>query len=196
MPTAGHALAVDTGARSLAEAEHLVHELDEVLGEVLPPDHVLSTHLLSSPEPHVALVLGWPVDAAAPAEVRAALLARVTGLAAVDDGLLTSSPGLAPSAAVAVTQHRTRSAGRLARYPGRVAVERRTTAGEVVAQSCIDEVAGLAGTLVAPDSELDLTGFARPTWRDGHCTLLVQQGRAGLLIPFEVRDQQACCADH
>lgn len=107
-----------------------------------------------------------------------------------------TSPALAPAAAAALREHRERTAGRLARYPGRAEVERVTTAGDVVALSCIDAVEGLAGVEVTASSGLDLSGFARPTWRDGTCTLLVQRGRDGMLIPFEVRDQQACCADH
>jgi hypothetical protein len=65
----------------------------------------------------------------------------------------------------------------------------------VVAGSCVDTVEGLAGLTVAPDAELDLTGFARPTWRDGRCTLLVQRAR-GVLVPFELREQISCCSDH
>jgi hypothetical protein len=42
---------------------------------------------------------------------------------------------------------------------------------------------------------LDLTDFVRPTWREGRCVLLVQPA-AGGLVPFEVRHQIACCADH
>ncbi len=194
--TAGHVLAVDTGARTLAEAEHLVHGLEDTLGGALPPDHVVSTHLLRSPTSHFAVVLGWPASGPRPADVRATLLAHVAGLCAIHDHVLATSAELGAAAALAAVEHRTRSSGRLVRYPGRTAVERCTTAREVVAQSCIDAVEGLAGTLVSPDSRLDLSGFARPAWREGRCTLLVQQGRDGMLLPFEVRDQQSCCADH
>jgi len=64
-----------------------------------------------------------------------------------------------------------------------------------VADSVVEEVVGLAGVSVAPDSPVDLTGFARPVWREGRCVLLVQQAAAGL-VPFEARVQVPCCSAH
>ncbi|MCW2767224.1 MAG: hypothetical protein JWO11_3183 [Nocardioides sp.] len=98
-------------------------------------------------------------------------------------------------ARAAAAEHGGRGAGRLARYPGRSDIERRVTVAEVVTGSAVDVVEGLAGTTVGDESELDLTDWARPTWRSGRVVLLVQPA-AGTLVPFEARDQVPCCADH
>lgn len=177
---AGHALAVDAGSRTLAEVEHLVHEIDAALAHLPEEAYVVSTHVVRDPAAHLAAVVGW--TGVRPDRVR--------------DGLLGLAGARVDPDHPAVPEHRARAAGRLARYPGRSAIERRLTAAEVVGLSCVDAVEGLAGTAVRPDSVLDLTGFARPTWRDGRCTLLVQQARDGVLLPFEVRDQVPCCANH
>ncbi|MGW0931012.1 hypothetical protein [Streptomyces sp. NPDC002644] len=182
MSTQRAAVAVDRAAGSLGAAEHLVHDLDEALAGLFPgEDHIVSTHTVREPVGRFVAVVSWS-DGPEPGEVAARLRAALSD-AVVDDS----------GSAVEEARHRT--AGRLARYPGRSLVERRTTPAEAVAASCLDAVEGLAGTVVTPDTGLDLTGFARPVWRDGRCVLLVQQG-ADALIPFEVRHQTACCSDH
>jgi hypothetical protein len=95
----------------------------------------------------------------------------------------------------AIAEATARSAGRLARYLGRTRIETVTTVAEVEADSVVDAVEGLAGIDLDPGDTLDLTGFARPVWREGRCVLLVQRAAAGL-VPFEVRDQIPCCSDH
>lgn len=181
-------LAVDTTAGSLADVEHLVHQLDEVLdaqaggaaGDTADP-YVVSTHVVREPLPHYVLVIDWP-DGPPASEVADRITAALPGTTAT-----TSSPAL--------DEARERRAGRLARYPGRLRVERPTTPAEVVSHSVIDEVEGLAGVPVDADSPVDLTGFARPVWREGRCVLLVQRSVTGL-VPFEVRAQVPCCSHH
>ncbi|MEQ7847159.1 hypothetical protein [Nocardioides kribbensis] len=102
---------------------------------------------------------------------------------------------VARGARAALGEHRARRAGRLVDYPGRAAVERVTTPAAVEADSGVDAVEGLAGSDVRRDAALDLTGFARPVWREGRCVLLVQPGRGGL-VAFEQRVQIPCCSAH
>ncbi|WBB58170.1 hypothetical protein O7599_21240 [Streptomyces sp. WMMC500] len=196
--TAVHTVAVDAAASGLAAAEHLVHRMDDALTGLLredgPEGYVVSTHVARAPVTRSAAVVSWR-GGPEPARVTARLLAAMPELTAVDGALVTDA-ALAPGALAAGGEARQRAAGRLARYPGRAGVERRTTPADAVSGSCLDAVEGLAGVTVTPDAVLDATGFARPTWRDGRCTLLVQRGTAGVLVPFEVRHQIACCADH
>ncbi len=196
--TATRAVAVDAAASGLAAAEHLVHRVDAALADLLaedgPEGYVVSTHVVRTPVSRSAAVVSWR-GGPEPARVTARLRAALPELAAVDGALVTAA-ALAPGALAAAGEARRRTAGRLARYPGRAGVERRTTPAGAVSASCLDAVEGLAGVAVTPDSVLDATGFARPTWRDGRCTLLVQRGTAGVLVPFEVRHQIACCSDH
>lgn len=175
-------LAVDADARDLAAAEHLVHSLDEVLGTGRPEDaYVISTHVVREPTARFVAVLNWPDGPAV--EELTALLADGLPQAYVT----LDSPAIDEAAA--------RSAGRLARYPGRTSIETVTTVAAVEADSIVDSVEGLAGISLGPDDTLDLTGFARPVWRDGRCVLLVQRAASGL-VPFEVRHQIPCCSDH
>ncbi|MGI5254242.1 hypothetical protein [Actinacidiphila glaucinigra] len=196
--TTAHAVAVDTAAPGLAAIEHLVHRIDEALTGLLTEDgaegYVVSTHVARDPAARFAAVVSWrggPEPEQVTARLRAALPELTTA-----DGALVTEAALASGAHAAADEALRRSAGRLARYPGRTAVERRTTPAAAVAASCLDAVEGLAGVPLTPDAVLDAIGFARPTWGDGRCTLLVQQGTGGVLVPFEVRDQIACCSSH
>lgn len=195
--TATRAVAVDTAAPGLTAVEHLVHRIDDALEGLLSEDgeegYVVSTHVARTPVGRFVAVLTW-TGGPEPGLVTTRLLAGIPDLAEVDGALVTEA-ALAPGALAATEEARGRTSGRLARYPGRARVERRTTPEQVVTESCLDAVEGLAGVAVTPDGVLDLTGFARPTWRDGRCILLVQQG-GDALLPFEVRDQIACCDGH
>ncbi|MFC5728706.1 MULTISPECIES: hypothetical protein [Nocardioides] len=191
------AVAVDTAAATLAAVEHLVQAVDQALTGVLPVKHVISTHVSRTPTPRFVVVLGWEGSGrGAVVDRLLAALPQLTEVSLAAGTALVVAPELAEGAEPAVAEHRSRSAGRLARYPGRTEIERRLTAAEVVARSCVDVVDSLAGTVVGPESVLDLTGFARPTWREGRCSLLVQPAAGGVLVPFEARDQVPCCADH
>lgn len=175
-------LAVDADARDLAAAEHLVHRLDEVLGAGQPEDaYVISTHVVREPTARFVAVLNWP--GGPPIEELIALLADQLPQAYVTPDSL------------AIDEAAARSAGRLARYPGRTRIETVTTVAAVGTDSVVDAVEGLAGIELEPGDTLDLTGFARPMWREGRCVLLVQRSAAGL-VPFEMRHQIPCCSDH
>jgi hypothetical protein len=198
---AGHTDARDTGAGDVAAAHMTAEDMaaEDMATEHADTEHtdteyLVSTHVARAPVGRFVVVVSWR-GGPEPEEVRARLLASVPGLLLVD-GALVSDPSLAPGALATAGEALRRSSGRLARYRGRLLVERRTTPAEAVAVSCLDAVEGLAGVEVSPDAVLDATGFARPTWRDGRCTLLVQRGGGGVLVPFEVRDQLACCSDH
>ena len=191
-------VAVDARSRTLADVEHLVHRIDQVLGGGLDASsYVVTSHTVVEPDRHFALVVSWR-EGPERDEVARSLEAAIEGAAVVGGEDPASGAGHVaplPGLAAAVGEHTGRRTGRLARYPGRDAIERRLTVGEVIASSCVDEVAGLAGTEVQSDSVVELTGFARPEWRAGRCVLLVQPG-VDALLPFEVRQQIPCCTDH
>ena len=191
------ALAVDTRARDLAAADHVVHLLGLPLAELAPerPAYVATTHFVGADDRHVAVAASWTgeLDTWQLSEALAMSFPYAAVLVAGHEA--TGDAELAACVCTALDEHQSRRAGRLARFPGQEAIERRTTVAEVLAASCVDEVKGLVGTEIGPDSELDLTGFVRPTWRDGHCTIVVQQSVHGL-VPFEGRDQIPCCAFH
>lgn len=198
-------LAVDARTADQAGAEHVVHLLDDLL-PATHPTYVASTHLVAGPTPHTAVVASWTSTdplGGPPEEVVEDLATRL-GRHLPEAGLvLTASSGtasrgpeeLVSSALGALAEHRARSAGRLARYRGRAAIERLCTVSEVLTQSAVDSVDVLAGTVLEAESMLDLREWARPTWRNGTTVLLVQPGRTGL-VPFESRHQIACCSDH
>ena len=199
-------LAVDARTRDHAGAEHLVHVLDGLL-PVTDPAYVASTHLVPGDAPHKDVATSWPsAHTVAEEELLELVAARVGELLDVEaevglvlhghDGTASRGPEELVSGALrAGGEHRARSAGRLARYAGQAEVERRRTVAEVLALSAIDDVEALAGTDVRPDTLLDLTEWARPTWRAGRAVLLVQPGLSAL-VPFESRHQIPCCADH
>jgi hypothetical protein len=143
--------------------------------------YVISTHVVREPTGRFVAVLDWP-DGPAVEELTALLADRLPEAYVTPD-----SPAIAEAAA--------RTAGRLARYPGRTRIETVTTVAAVEADSVVDVVEGLAGIDLEPGDILDLTGFARPVWREGRCVLLVQRAVSGL-VPFEMRHQIPCCSDH
>lgn len=188
-------VAVDTGAGDLAGVDHAAHAVLDVVGSA--PDLLASTHVV---EGHHAVAVSWVAEHAPAAEELLAILAPAyagSGVVVDVDGHRQEA---GPSdrldgAREAAARHAGRESGRLVEFPGRLDIERRLRVADVVAHSCIDEVVGLAGTVVTAGSVVDLTGFARPTWAGGRCTLLVQTGADGL-IPFEVAQQLACCSHH
>lgn len=182
-------VAVDAGTTDVGGAEHLVALLDTVLPADLPA-YVASTHVVPGGRTAVAcswegahLVDGDELLAAVGAD---SVLVQVDGADRGDAG---------PEVAEAARQHATRSAGRLVRYAGRADVERRLTVDEVLRLTPVDEVRAVGLPVLAGDTVVDLTEWARPTWQAGRTVLLVQQASTGL-VPFESRVQIACCADH
>ena len=190
-------VAVDTRSKDVSAAEHVVHDLDQALGAADLDAYVASTHVVRDDlGPHLAVAAGWLAPAAAAPALLDRVASRFPGAGvAVDRAGWAGPADLVAGARSALAEHRSRQGGRLVRFPGQAEIERRLTVEEVLALSCVDVVSGLAGVEINPRSELDLTGFVRPTWHDGQCTVLVQQSVHGL-IPFEVRDQIPCCAAH
>lgn len=200
VPASTVLLAVDVGTRDHAGAEHVVHLLDGVL-PADDPTYVASTHAVATHDgPHTAVAASWTGSA----PEAAALLAQLAGPLGQDVGVLVAAAGdedaagpaaLVAGARAAAEQHAGRAAGRLARFAGRAGVERVCTVAEVEALHAVDAVEALAGTEVGPDTLVDLSEWARPTWRAGRAVLTVQPGREHL-VPFESRHQIPCCSDH
>lgn len=192
-------VAVDAGSRDVAAAEHLAFLLAGLLPAAGRATYV-STHVAPAPSPHVVVVASWTDDGQEdPAETLDRLGAELPGSCLV----LHQHPGetvlgpaeLRDAAREALVQHRTRAWGRLVDFPGRAEVVGLVSVGDLVAGTCVDEVRGLAGLELTDETLLDLGDFFRPTWHEGRCTLLVQAS-PGAPVPFEVREQIACCSDH
>jgi hypothetical protein len=193
-------VAVDTRARDLATADHVVHDLDGVVAAAGLDGYLATTHLVDAGGAHFAVAAEWvgadDSDAQRLAQGLAGVFPGSGVVVDADDRRIVSGPAeLADGAEEALERHRRRTSGRLARFPGQAAIERRLTVADIVAESCVDEVVGLAGVEVNDGSVVDLTGFVRPTWKDGRCIVTVQPAAQGL-IPFEVRDQIPCCSNH
>lgn len=81
--------------------------------------------------------------------------------------------------------------GRCVRFPGQDGLVGVRPAGEIVAESAIDEVVGI-GVPVNPESPVDTRGFLRPSYEDGRLVLLVEPTVDGLR-PVEIEDPHQCC---
>jgi hypothetical protein len=86
--------------------------------------------------------------------------------------------------------------GRVVSFPGQATVTGALTVRELVARTAVDEVVGLAGTVVGPDDVVDTRGWLRPRWNAGRLELLVERGPRAVLLPFEQQHQIACCSSH
>lgn len=205
-PVAALRLAVDAGCRDHAAADALVDRVcawvrAATLGRV-PEPAVASTHLAPGPRPRVVVVATWHATPDLDTTLAAALLTRAgheLAAAAVvvqTASVRLTSPGRDPGGAwLALAEHEQRRSGRLVRFAGHDRLAGATTVRQVESTTAVERVEGLAGCEVSPDSVLHLDGWARPTWTDRGCVLLVQRGAQGL-VPYEARHQQACCADH
>ncbi|WP_435742357.1 hypothetical protein [Nocardioides sp. SYSU DS0663] len=191
-------VAVDARTRDHADAEHLLHLLDDLL-PADDPTYLASTHAVDTGDGvHTAVVASW--TGAAPDASR--LHGRLAGALATDVAVVVDRPpqvagptSLVAGARAAADQHSARSAGRLARFAGRADIERPCTVADVLALAAVDDVEALAGTELVPGTALNLSEWARPTWRSGRAVLVVQPARNGM-VPFESRHQIPCCADH
>ncbi len=196
--TATLVVAVDAGTPDNAAAEHLLHEVDGLLAAVGDPSDLATTHVVRRPPAHTAVVLAWEGEESPDPGTVVRLLADAlpgAGVVVRPGGATAGPDDLVSGAAAALDEHLRRSAGRLVRFPGQEALDRRLTAAEVVALTCVDAVEGLAGTDVGPGTVVDLSDFVRPAWHDGRCVVLVQLSQQGL-VPFEVRHQVPCCSSH
>ncbi|GII52340.1 hypothetical protein Pth03_07290 [Planotetraspora thailandica] len=178
-------LGLDSGSRTVAEAEHLLHTVVEALG--LPEDTVGCTHFVRTDTPHVAcsLTVSGRVDLdALPAGVSASLGESRTGSGA--DG-----------AALAAEEHESRAGGRVVLFPGRDALVGTLTVGEMLERSVIDQVLVLAhAEPPSGDMTVATNDHVRPVWQNGLMTLLTMPAVGGRLMPAEVPNPTPCCADH
>ncbi|WP_160005229.1 hypothetical protein [Nocardioides sp. AX2bis] len=205
-PVATLRLAVDAGCRDHAAADALVERVcawvrAATVGRV-PDPAVASTHLVAGPRPRVAVAATWHATPALDTTLAADVLVhagRELAAAAVvvqTASVRLTSPGRDPGGAwLALAEHEQRRSGRLVRFAGHDRLAGSLTVRQVETTTAVERVEGLMGCEVSPDSVVHLDGWARPTWTDRGCVLLVQRGAQGLM-PYEARHQQACCADH
>ncbi|GAA1265065.1 hypothetical protein Psi02_63410 [Planotetraspora silvatica] len=178
-------LGIDSGSRTVTEAEHLLHTVVEVLG--LPSDVVGCTHFVSAGMPHVACSVTVPTS------VDLALLPE-----GVSASLGESRTGSNPDgAALAAAAHASRASGRIVMFPGRDDLVGTVTVGELVERSAVAKVRVLAQSEPADDALAVATNdFVRPVWEDGVMTLLTMPASGGTLMPAEVPNPTPCCGDH
>ncbi|MET8146120.1 hypothetical protein ABZU32_37935 [Sphaerisporangium sp. NPDC005288] len=217
-------LGLDAGSRTVAEAEHLLHEMAESLG--LPAGTVGCTHFVRTTGlAHVACSLSVPTATGRDADTASAGGAGTApaggtrtdsadGAGAAPAGVVDlgalpahlgaalgdarTGPGdLAEGAALAAAAHAAGSSGRLVLFPGRDALTGTLTTAEVLARSAVERVVVLGRTEdPAPDAPLATNDFVRPQWRDGRIVLLAMPAAGGMLMPAEVPNPTPCCADH
>ena len=173
---------VDTGSRSLREADHLIHDLVDRFR--LPV--FACTHLIRGPRPHVAVSL----ECAVPWPELAGLDA---GVASATDR--SGPPDLSATAFEALTQHRV--SGRAVVFPGSADLTGTVRVGDVLARSPITRLHVIGGPdQPGLDDVLDTRDHIRPEWRSGDLVLTVTPAGHGRFAPFEVPNPTPCCADH
>ncbi len=155
---------VTLGHRDTAAAEHWLASLS-------PVPVLACTHLVRTPQPHVALSLSFAGPP--PAE-----------LAGVADSPEAAAGQLA------------RSSGRAVLYPGVDLLVGTLSVAEVLDRSAIERVEVLGGGAADPAALIDTGDFVRPQWRAGVLTLTTTPAAGGRLVPFETREPTPCCAGH
>ena len=187
-------VAIDADSKDTAAADHLLYDLLDAVDQPV----VACTHLVPGADgPHVAVSLTSTADLADP--IRAAVQGRDVGLAITRPG--ASEPELAgPSRLVrgayaAAVEAALGTAGRVVRWPGHEQARGVLPAVELRTRCGIDQLEGIGGVPVDDDTLIDTLDFLRPQRRDGRLVLQVQPAAGNMLIPFELRHQQKCCAD-
>ncbi|WP_248959219.1 hypothetical protein [Sphaerisporangium perillae] len=208
-------LGLDAGSRTVAEAEHLLHDVVEVLG--LPPGTVGCTHFVRTATglPHVAcsLTTGEPAREATsggaaglgtltadlgslPGDLGTALGDLGTALGDLGTALGDARTGpadLAEGAALAAAERASGSGGRLVLYPGRAELTGTLTVADVLARSVIDRIVVLGEPEApSPDTPVATNDHVRPQWRDGQVVLLAMPASGERLMPAEVPDPTPC----
>lgn len=107
----------------------------------------------------------------------------------------TPDPQLVDGARQAALEHRTRSRGRVLRFPGWSRLVGEVTVEQVLA-SAIDRVVVLAGVEPVGTTRLVTRDFVVPRWEVGQLVLHTQPNRGGTLVPFETPNPTPCCQDH
>jgi hypothetical protein len=184
---------IDTGIRTLREADELIHDLVDRLR--LPDQVVACTHLIE-PGPHVAVSLWVPAEFDGVWNELTQFAER--GLAGVASGTGRSGrPDLAAAAADAAVEHLSRKAGRAVVFPGAAALTGTVIIGELLARSAISRVAAAGGAQPPREADLLDTGdHVRPEWQSGELVLAVRPVRDGRYVPAEVPGPAPCRADH
>jgi hypothetical protein len=183
-------LALDTPLTTLAEAEHALLGLGQQVP--LPPDALLSTHMVRDSQPHYAFSLTAP-DQACLAAVQQYFAAWDS---AVSHDQPSASSGYSEGLRLATTEAFARSGGRSVRFPGWAGIVGSPTVAEVLASSAIDRLEVLGGTPANPTDVLHSRDFVRPLWRRGELVLPVLPAGAGAIAPFEVPNPTPCCGEH
>ncbi|WP_431874963.1 hypothetical protein [Amycolatopsis sacchari] len=184
---------IDTGTRTLREADHLAHEVAARLR--LPERAVVCTHLIRSGEPHVAVSLAVPPGFGG-------LWNELTryaehGTAGVAGGTGRSGrPELAEAAAAAACEHEAGNGGRAVVFPGSALLTGTLPVSDVLTRTAITRVVSIGGPVPGDDDLLDTRDHVRPEWRDGELVLAVTSIHSGRFAPFEVPNPTPCCADH
>lgn len=193
---------VDLGTRDQREADALLLGLaDHLAGLGLDDDATLMTHRAATAAGvHVALSVGLALEVgtawALLHDRRWAAGGRTGDRGVFLAGRRSGPEDLADGAADAAAAAILRSGGRAVRFPGADRLTGDLTVAEVVERSAVDRVAVLAGGTACSDQVVLTRGFVRPTCHDGELVLLVQPAAGGTLVPFEVANPTACCADH
>ena len=169
---------IDSGSRSLREADHLIHDLVARL----PGPVVACTHLIRGERPHIAVSLQSDVDS----------LPVGPETSVVSAASQSGPEGL--SAAEALAQHGV--SGRAVVFRGSE-ITGVVRVGDLLAGSSIDRLHVVGGAdQPGTDDFLDTRDHLRPEWRDGELVLAVTPAGPGRFAPFEVPNPTPCCADH
>ncbi|MCC5037006.1 hypothetical protein DMH02_028495 [Streptomyces sp. WAC 00631] len=174
-PSAPYAIAIDTDAATLRQADHLLQALAAELS--LPESVFGCTHLVRDSRPRVALSL-------------------TAGAAGAEPVLRTARDRLTAQGH-AVRDGTPDEAGRAVLYPGAGALTGTLTLAEVLARSAIEQVT-VVGTPEEPPPHTRLVTreHVRPHWHNGRLVLAAMPAAGGTLVPFEDPDPTPCCADH
>lgn len=112
-------------------------------------------------------------------------------------GRLHGPADLAAGAARAAAEHSARTAGRAVLFPGSDVLTGTCTVARLSDAFAIDDVISLGTPGAAEPAQRVVTrDHVRPEWRAGRLVLTVMPAVSGTLVPFEVPDPTACCADH
>lgn len=182
---------IDTGTRSLAEADEAAHDLVHRLR--LPAQAIVCTHLARGEPEHVALSLWVPPGFDGVWNE----LTRLTkhGEAGVASGTGRSGrPDLADAAADAAVEHLSRQGGRAVVFPGSAQLTGTIGVADLIAHSAITQVRVAGGGAVPDGVLLDTRDHVRPRWQAGELVLTVAEVHNGRYVPCEVPG--AVGADH
>jgi hypothetical protein len=183
---------VDTGSRSLREADHLIHALVDRFR--LPGQVIAGTHLIRGDHPHIAVSLTIPSD------VDGLRKELIDFASAEDAGVAFDSDrfGRAElSAAAAEAAANAGISGRAVVFPGSATLIGSLRVGELLTGSPIARLHVIGGPdRPAADDVVDTRDHVRPEWQAGELVLVVTPAGPGRYAPFEVPNPTPCCADH